>query len=241
MPPVTGAQPGTGGEGQSPRQGFEERAVFLGLLLSLMGLIVLPGLFAGGPYVNIVTLLLFSLVLMIGVAATSRRRITVWIALLLAVPALGLRWVPSIGLGYADLIAHIAALLLILLTTTSILLVVLSQRRVTQDTLYGSVCAYLLMGVAWSILYQILESQAPGSFVQNNETMVIETSAQEGLSDRIFYFSLVTMTTLGFGDITPATVLARRLSVIEAIMGQLYVAILVARLVALQVAHASRD
>ena len=222
-------------------QGSEERAVFLGLLLSLMGLVLLPGLFEGGPYAEPVTLVLFSLVLMIGVAATSRRRITVWIALTLSIPAVGLRWAPSLGFGYADMIAHTAALLLMILTTTSILLVVLNQRRVTQDTLYGSVCAYLLMGIAWSIVYAILESHAPGSFVQNNETLVLETSAKEGLSDRLFYYSLVTMTTLGYGDITPATALARRLSVIEAIMGQLYVAILVARLVALQVAHASHD
>jgi hypothetical protein len=222
-------------------QGSEERAVFLGLMVSLLGLVLLPGLFAGGPYVNVVTLLLFSLVLMIGVAATSNQRITVWIALALAVPAVGLRWAPSLGFGYSDIIAHIAGLLLLLLTTSSILLVVLNQRRVTQDTLYGSICAYLLMGISWSIVYAILESQAPGSFVQNNEAMVIETGAHEGLSERLFYYSLVTMTTLGYGDITPATALARRLSVIEAIMGQLYVAILVARLVALQVAHASRD
>jgi voltage-gated potassium channel Kch len=97
------------------------------------------------------------------------------------------------------------------------------------------------MGIAWSIVYGILESQAPGSFVQNNESIVIETGAEEGLSEKLVYYSLVTMTTLGYGDITPATVLARRLSVIEAMMGQLYVAILVARLVALQVAHASED
>jgi hypothetical protein len=229
------------GGGRGMMEGFEERAIFLGLLLSLMGLVVLPGLFAGGPYVNVVTVLLFSLVLMIGIAATSRRRITVWIALLLAVPAVGLRWAPSLGLGYTDLISHIAALLLMLLTTTSILLVVLNQSRVTQDTLYGSVCAYLLIGVAWSLVYGIVESLAPGSFAVNNESVVIETGAEEGLSDKLLYYSLVTMTTLGYGDITPVTVLARRLSVIEAIMGQLYVAILVARLVALQVAHASED
>ena len=87
-------------------RGSEERAVFLGLLLSLMGLVLLPGLFEGGPYAEPVTLVLFSLVLMIGVAATSRRRVTVWIALTLSIPAVGLRWAPSLGFGYADMIAH---------------------------------------------------------------------------------------------------------------------------------------
>lgn len=222
-------------------QETEERAVFLGLLLSLMGLVLLPGLFAGGPYVGVVTLVLFSLVLMIGVAATSRRRITIWVALTLLLPAVGLRWAPGLGHGYSDVISHTAALLLILLSTGSILLKVLTQSRVTRDTLYGSVCVYLLMGVAWAIGYALLESLAPGSLVQNNQPLAIESGAEEGISDSLLYFSLVTMTTLGYGDITPVTLLARRLAVLEAMTGQLYVAITVARLVALQVAHAREE
>jgi hypothetical protein len=219
-------------------RGTGERTIFLGLLLALLALLVLPGFFEGGPYASPVTVLLFSLVLMISVAATASRRITVVIAAVLAVPAVGLRWVTWLDHVYVDLLSHVAALLLILLSALSILGVVLSQSRVTQDTLYGSVCVYLLIGLGFSLVFALIELQAPGSFVQNNEALVIDAGAEKGLSDRLIYYSLVTMTTLGYGDITPVSVLARRLSVIEAVIGQLYVAILVARLVALQVAHA---
>lgn len=220
------------------RQDSEERVVFLGLLLSLVALMLIPGLFANTPYADVLTLVLFSLVLMTAVAATSRRRIAIWSALLLALPAVGLRWMPRLGLGHADVIALSTALLLILLSGGSILATVLRQRRVTQDTLYGSVCVYLLMGVAWAIVYGLVELRVPGSFVQNNQTLVIDVGAEAGVSNRLIYFSMVTMTTLGYGDITPVRTLAQRLAVLEAMTGQLYVAITVARLVALQVSHA---
>lgn len=222
-------------------QGSGERAIHLGLLVCLVSLMLLPGLLAGHPSARTLTLVLFSLVLLIAVAASSRRRIGVAIALALWVPAVGLRWVPALGFEYTDFVSHAAALLLILLAGTSILAQVLRQRRVTQDTLYGSVCVYLLLGIAWAIAYSLLETLSPGSFVQNNERLVIEAGAEEGVSRKFLYYSLVTMTTLGYGDITPSAELARNLAALEAMAGQLYVAILVARLVAMQVAHSGEQ
>ena len=85
----------------------------------------------------------------------------------------------------------------------------------------------------WADVFSIIENVSPGSFADNS----IEADAASGpelmrdRSDRFTYFSFVTLTTLGYGDITPLTRPAKNLVVLEAIFGQLYLAVLIARLV----------
>jgi len=97
---------------------------------------------------------------------------------------------------------------------------VLSPNRIV-----GAVCVYLLIGVIWSVAYALLELAAPGSF--------------EGFSNEMsptwnpdwVYYSFVTLTSLGYGDLLPLTNSARTLSYMETVVGQFYLAIMVAGLV----------
>jgi len=116
--------------------------------------------------------------------------------------------------------------------------VIFTSRVVTANILSASLCLYLLFAVIWSQAFSLLELIEPGSFISQFET---DQEFLLGRSITPFYFSLVTMTTLGYGDIVPVTQAARMLSAVEALLGQLYMAVLVARLVALQLIHSKRN
>jgi voltage-gated potassium channel len=99
--------------------------------------------------------------------------------------------------------------------------------EINTNRLVGAICVYLLLGVIWALVYSLLEFAAPSSF----------TGVGLGLSDAAgwdsswIYFSFVTLTTLGYGDITPVSETARSLVYLQAIAGQFYIAVLVAGLV----------
>jgi voltage-gated potassium channel len=107
---------------------------------------------------------------------------------------------------------------------------------VSAHSILGALCGYLLLGIIWSLLYAAVETLAPASF------RVASLSGESAPVDRstLSYYSFVTLSTLGFGDITPATPVARTLSWIEAVAGQFYLAVLVAGLVGFKVAQGPR-
>jgi hypothetical protein len=109
---------------------------------------------------------------------------------------------------------------------------VLHDRSVTLDTIAGTACAYMLLGVVWGNLFQLVEHVSPGSFdLPSGWTIGPEKDPRAAL----MYFSFVTLTTVGYGDIKPANLGAGGLCVCEAIVGQLYLAIMIARMVGLQI------
>lgn len=113
----------------------------------------------------------------------------------------------------------------LMLATFNALRQVAIGNKISPNRIVGAVCIYLLLGVMWSIVYSAIEFFQPGSF--NGLTEV----ASPGLNPDWIYFSFVTITTLGYGDITPVTQTARSFSFAEAIVGQFYIAVLVAGLV----------
>lgn len=106
---------------------------------------------------------------------------------------------------------------------------ILGHEEVVSDTLFGAACVYLLLGLVWMVAYTLLERVHPGSFHFNS---VDAASGVPAVFD-FLYYSFVTLTTLGYGDVTPLTPRARSLAVLEAIVGVLFVAVLIARLVGL--------
>lgn len=102
------------------------------------------------------------------------------------------------------------------------------------DSLFGAVCAYLLIGVAWGTAYSLAEAARPGSFYADDETSaaIHDESLREPV---LIYYSFITLTTVGYGDITPASSAARTLTWLEGMTGQFYIGVLVAALVGLRI------
>lgn len=161
-----------------------------------------------------------------GVYAVSASRRDLIIASVLALPLVvdyltpSVEWPLVLSLG--------TALLLYCFVLARVLGGVLGSKQVTLDTLFGAAAGYLLMGLTWATAYSWIERSTPGSFTINPANDLGAAGVQ--WFDAI-HFSYVTLTTLGYGEITPVSSLARSLSVLEAAAGVLYIAFLVARIV----------
>jgi hypothetical protein len=164
--------------------------------------------------------------------AQKRRRII--LALALGIPAITARlivaFVPSASLYLAD---EILWLLLFAFISWNELRAVLRQRYITRETISMSISVYLLFGLTFGLFYIVLHNLQPGAFGFGAGA---PTSEQQDIPVLI-YFSLTTLSTIGFGDIAPLTLQARYAAVAEGIMGQFYLAILVARLVGMQMSQ----
>jgi hypothetical protein len=130
---------------------------------------------------------------------------------------------------------------LFLVFTAGVLLgAVLAAGQVTTDKLSGAVCVFLLIGFIWASLFSVVELVTPGSlrFPEEEQGDMLERLKHGEPNTPMFYFSFVTLTTLGYGDVLPVSPAARMLAWIEAVLGQLYLTILVARLVGMHLSHA---
>lgn len=116
---------------------------------------------------------------------------------------------------------------------------VLRREEISLDALYGAFCAYVFLGLCWGKAYAIVERSFPGSFGFGNTTPVPPFTASTP-DDLLLYLSFITLTTVGYGDVTPLSPPARVLAVLEALVGQLFITVTIARLVGLYTASASR-
>jgi len=139
----------------------------------------------------------------------------------------------------ALLVSCLFDLLLLAFMTAIVLSHVVEEGRVDADRIFGAVCGYLLIGLTWALIYGALDLVHPGSF-DLGEIPEPANAPSSGPAphfadmDPMLYYSLVTLSTLGYGDIVAVTRAARSLSALEAIVGQLYIAVVVARLIGLE-------
>lgn len=165
---------------------------------------------------------------------THPRRDLRWIGIVLGTVVVATRgWlVASVG-PEAHFSGPVAAILFFAFASYVLLRDVVRATDVTGDTIAAALCVYVLLGILWAFAYSAIEVAAPGSFA-----FPARAATDEPLVTSLVYFSFVTLTTLGYGDITPVASPARILAALQAIVGQFYVAVLVARLVGI---HASNS
>jgi hypothetical protein len=181
---------------------------------------------------------LFSLVLIAAVFAVADRKRTLAIALVLAVPAIAARWInhfrPDLVHQFVFLVCALALLAFVI---GHLLHFVLHAPVVTVEVLCASIAAYLMLGLMWTVAYWLVDQLTPGGAFSFNTTS--GSRSIDGFTG--FYFSFITLSTVGYGDITPISRLARLLAAMEAMTGLLYVAVLIARLVSLYSSAKSKD
>jgi len=140
-----------------------------------------------------------------------------------------------------ELVGSIGWFLLLSFVTWSTLRGVLKQKAVTSETISMSISVYLLLGFTWALLYVVMYLIKPNSF--SIAGLPAPTPAHPADAQPMFpilgYFSLITLSTVGYGDITPLTLQARFAAAAEGIAGQFYLAILVARLVGMQMSQST--
>ena len=207
-------------------------------------LIALGLFFACAPFVeeinggDLIVSFLLSLVLLSAILAVAGRRRTLIVALLLAVPTLAARWANHFR---PDLVPAgvflIGGLLMFIFVVAQLLRFVLRAPSVTSEVLCASISAYLMLGLIWTLAYWLVDRLTPGgAFSFNTNTGEHSINGFTG-----FYFSFITLSTAGYGDITPVSKIARWLAAMEAMTGLLYVAVLIARLVSLYSIPKSND
>ncbi|HSN84711.1 MAG TPA: ion channel [Polyangiales bacterium] len=202
------------------------------LLPGLLVLIVVsPSISGRGE--RVVIELIFNAILLAGVYAVGLRRHG-WAFAALTVVTLGARWGEILFASRFDVLA-LGLTAVWLVYAASVIIASLFQRReVETDAILGAIVVYLLVGLAFMMVFQVLELTNPGSFSGLPDG--VQERPKE-LASSMLYFSLVCLTTIGYGDIVPVSDLARPLSVLEAVFGQLYLAVMIARLVGLHIAR----
>ncbi len=232
----------------SQPSGETRESKYLLLLISILALTILAPIhrelkvaevaFIGEGYLVHV---LFVVVMIFGVHAVSGERLvrmlgtSLWVVALVALVIKQAAF--DVGtLGY-DVVKTIGEVPLLAGLIMLIWLILVDLFRagfgMTRDRLRGAACTYLLMGLAWSLAYSLVNTWVKGSFVKSNELLDYAQRAKlENVDvEHMVYYSFVTLTTLGYGDITPVRPVAETLAFLEASTGQFYLTVLVAMLV----------
>jgi len=207
---------------------------FLVLLISLLLLSLVHPVLSSLRLVGTKLLLntFLTIILFSSVYAVSQTKRLFIITLCLGIPSFGARWLVDLLGSSPGIVAAILSMMaaFFLLVTIIMLSHVLKDAKVTGETISAAICVYLLIGLLWACFFALTHVLQPSSFhIENPE-----------LSNFVYY-SFITLSTLGYGDITPLSPPARALSYVEAITGQLYLAVLVARLVALHIAQPKKE
>lgn len=203
--------------GNSPKRRF------IGLFISLVVLLVSYPFFKDNPTGAALGGMTSLLVLGAGVYALRTCRKTRIVVGVLALCALAASLFSLLGQIRGSLYAEISFSAYYAVTTVAVFAEVIRLRRFDMDAILGAVSVYLLIGVAFGSFFDLVETIQPGSFCLH---AAAAGEASMGFRPLLF-FSFMTLTSVGYGDITPVTELAQSLSILEGVVGVLYIAVLV--------------
>lgn len=206
-----------------------KRLGFQNLLFWLFAYIVVNPFLTSLPYSRYVVDLLLSFVLFFAIFAVSRKRKILPISTSLLILTLLFHWLHIFGvIEFSPLISYWILVIYLGTLVYSFFIAIITSHKVTLRLISATLCLYLIIGMLWGAIYTLLESLVPGSFSGGT---LDQAHSPEQLLQSFTYFSFITLTTLGYGDITPQTMGAGGLCQAEAIVGQFYTTVLVAFLV----------
>ena len=206
------------------------RMSMIELLASLVLLLILSPFLINAVYGRVIEGVLLTTVLIMAVVVVGASRKSRAIVIALAIPAVFGKWINHFRPDLIPLsISLTAGLLFAGFVIVHLLRFTLTARRVDSEVLCAAISNYLMIGLFWVFAYNLTAILVPASFAYNTGTNIEHNL--HGFTG--YYFSFVTLSTIGYGDITPLSSVARMLAVLEAITGTFYMTVLVARLVAI--------
>jgi hypothetical protein len=213
------------------------RGVYFYLLLTLLFTLFILPLTGERISTSILLNLVFSLIMLLGIYSLGRNRKVFWVGLLLMIPALISRWITYFmesQLAYG--IAELSASVFLFFTFLMIIVHILQEKSISLDTIYGGIVAYLFIALCFSSLYNGIYIFNNDAFLFNGALETIGKSIDTQTFGDFTYYSLITLSTVGYGEITPYSTYARFSSALQGILGQLYLTIFLARLVGMHIA-----
>lgn len=205
---------------------FRERMLTVLLVLLLLLAFVVPAAVQSVFQAELLVDILLTLVLVTGTLAVSANRRLMLVLAVLSCLALSLRWSEWVLPGaLLPIVREASVLITLFVLAIAVGINVFSSSTDLSERVVGTVILYLLIGMIWGIMYLAIAGRHPDAFTQAKLVTVPLTNW--------IYFSFVTLTTVGYGDILPVSRLARALATLEALIGQLYPAIIIARLVSM--------
>ncbi|MDJ0958745.1 MAG: ion channel [Arenicellales bacterium] len=211
---------------------------FRRLLLTQVALTLIYPLLGDMWAINFTLGMFLMLALYGGISVTLAKPFTLWVSLILAILFIGSYWIAvATGINSFRIWSAVFGTAFFgFIASIMISHIFFFRSKVDVDLIYGAVSVYLLIGSAFTELYLVFALLNPDAFTGFDATADIGTVARS-----LSFFSFVTLTTLGYGDITPVAHYARVLAYSEAIIGQLYLTILVARLVGTYIAQSRSE
>ncbi len=213
---------------------FEENRFIL-LFISLMLYFLLPPFFIDTPHRMHLISGLFSLILVLSVYAIEKNKRVLRLGIVLAAFVFGVQWYGVIyGMGpKTGFINTSVTCFFFGVTSIAVIFYIIRSEEVTASTIFGAICGYMLLGLTFSFLHLLI-------FAVNHQAYAFPTAisnVQQIKTLNFIYFSFITLSTVGYGDITPVSHVARTISWMEGITGQVYLTVWIARLIALHITH----
>ncbi len=214
------------------------RNIFVALIVVIFVDALVPNAVARGRFSD----LMVAAVLIAALVETVRlRRNAIW-ALVLGLPAVAARiiaaFLPDSMMTNTAILGFTAVFFVFLIW--NLLRDLNKSDRPTSEKVFGALCAYIFIGLLFALIFAHLDYRDPGSFSISNDLLAEKLAGEPMQLQTFTYFSFVTMTTLGYGDITPVTDNAQTLAWLEALIGQLYLAVMVAGFVATHISESMR-
>lgn len=211
---------------------------FIFLFISLMIYFVVPPFFVDTPNRMHIISALFSLILVLSVYAIEMNKRTLRVGAVLAAMLIGVQWFGVFFSMNNEMVflERGATCIFFALISVAVISYIIRAQEVTASTIFGAICGYLLIGLTCSFLHMLIYSI-------NNQAYAFPSAPEAGsqiATLNFIYFSFVTLATVGFGDITPVSHVARTFTWLEAITGQIYLTVWIARLIALHITHSAR-
>jgi hypothetical protein len=205
------------------------------LLFFLVLLLLTPGMLSPdqtGYFIRLV----FATTLFAGLYLVANKPRQLWIGLILVIPVLFTNWSFGVIPDQSRIVVNnLSQIIFLTYICGHILLHLVHARRITTDLILAALCLYLVIGLMFGFGFVALELLMPGSIKLTADYVVTDLNSYRQLQAELIYFSYVTLSTLGYGDILPNLPLARSICTLEALTGQVYLAVIIARIVGLHI------